>query len=131
MNVSIIQRLCIMETLSNSRKDHLAVIVVLFVMLGISGSCSKSSTSQVTPGSNEVLIQNYAFDPATITVSANTTVTWTNNDAVSHTVTSDNGLFDSGMMNTGKTFSHLFSTPGSYPYHCTIHSYMTGTVIVN
>ncbi len=120
-----------METLINSRKDHFAVIVVLVAILGISGSCSKSSTSQVTPGTNEVLIQNYAFDPVTITVSANTTVTWTNNDPVGHTVTSDNGVFDSGMMNTGKTFSHLFNTPGSYPYHCIIHSYMTGTVIVN
>jgi plastocyanin len=83
------------------------------------------------PGPNEVLIQNYAFSPATITVAANTIITWTNKDGVGHTVTSDTGVFESGTINTNGTYSYTFTTPGTYPYHCTPHPYMTATVIVN
>jgi plastocyanin len=106
-------------------------ISILFMLLFISGSCSKSSTPKDTPGTNEVLIQDMAFDPVTLTISANTTVTWTNKDPVAHTVTSNTGVFDSGNIQANKTFSHLFDTPGNYPYHCIIHPSMTGTVIVN
>ena len=88
-------------------------------------------TFTTPPGPNEVLISNYAFNPATLTIAANTTVTWTNKDGVGHTVTSDTGVFESGTLNTNGTFSYTFTTPGSYPYHCTPHPYMTATVIVN
>jgi len=108
-----------------------AGIAILLFLLFLAGSCSKSSTPKDTPGTNEVLIQDMAFDPVTITVSANTTITWTNKDAVSHTVTSNTGLFDSGNIQANGTYSHLFDTPGNYPYHCIIHPEMTGTVIVN
>lgn len=80
---------------------------------------------------NEVFIQGMAFNPATITVAANTTITWTNKDAVAHTVTSDTGLFDSGTILTNGTYSYTFSTAGTYPYHCTSHSSMTATVKVS
>jgi plastocyanin len=105
------------------------ILVIIFI---ISGSCSKSSNTNVTPGPNEVIIQNFAFNPGTISVTTGTTVTWTNKDAVTHTVTSNTaGLFDSGNIAPNGTYTHTFSTAGSYPYHCTIHPYMTGTVIVN
>jgi plastocyanin len=87
-------------------------------------------TSGTVQGANEVLIQGMAFSPVTLTVSVNTTVTWTNNDDVSHTVTSDNGLFNSGSFAHVATYSHQFTTAGTYPYHCTIHPYMTATIIV-
>jgi plastocyanin len=101
---------------------------ILFAIFTASNSCSKSSDS---PGINEVFIQNMAFDPVTISVPANTTITWTNKDGVAHTVTSNTGLFDSGSMGANETYSHLFTTAGSYPYRCTFHSGMTGTVTVN
>ena len=78
----------------------------------------------------EVDIVNFAFSPAEITVPAGTTVIWTNSDAASHTVTSDDGVFDSGTISQGNTFRFTFDEAGTYPYYCTIHPYMKATVIV-
>jgi plastocyanin len=83
------------------------------------------------PGLNEVFIQGMAFTPATITVAANTTITWTNKDAIAHTVTSDTKLFDSGSIGANGTYSHTFATAGTFSYHCTVHPTMTASVIVN
>ena len=71
------------------------------------------------------------YSPSTVTVviGVNNTVTWTNNDNAPHTVT-DKGVFDSGNLNPGQSWSHTFSTPGTYTYTCTYHPWMTGTVIV-
>ncbi|MEQ8716340.1 MAG: plastocyanin/azurin family copper-binding protein [Acidimicrobiales bacterium] len=80
-----------------------------------------------------------AYSPSVITVEAGTTVTWTNNDGVVHTVTSGtsngttatpDGLFDSGSLELRDTFSVTFSEPGEYPYFCTPHPWMVGRVIV-
>jgi plastocyanin len=49
---------------------------------------------------------------------------------VTHTVTSDNGSFDSSALASGKTFQFTFSKPGTYTYHCSIHASMTATIIV-
>lgn len=83
------------------------------------------------PDANEVFIQGNGFSPSTRTVAANTTITWTNKDSTPHTVTSDIGAFDSGTINTNGTFSHTFTTAGTYSYHCTIHTSMTASVIAN
>jgi plastocyanin len=90
------------------------------------------TTTEESGGITDVLIQNMAFDPSTVTISVNTTVRWTNKDAIGHTVTSDTGgLFDSGTISSNGTYSHTFNTAGTYTYHCSIHPDMTGTVIVN
>jgi plastocyanin len=72
-----------------------------------------------------------AFNPSTITVAANTTITWTNKDGVSHTVTSATGLFDSGTISNNGVYSHKFTAAGTYSYSCLIHPDMVGTVVVN
>lgn len=78
-----------------------------------------------------VSIKNFAFSPQSLTVSKGATVTWTNNDSVNHTVTSTTGVFDSGLINTGKSFSYTFSNAGTYSYKCTIHPSMApGSIIV-
>jgi len=78
-----------------------------------------------------VSIQNFSYIPGTITIAPGETITWTNNEAnVPHTVTSDGGAFDSGRLAPGATFSFTFTTPGTYTYHCTIHPFMHGTVVV-
>ncbi len=82
------------------------------------------------PGANEVWIQGMAFDPGSKTVAVGTTITWTNKDAITHTVTSNNGVFDSGNLAPNATFSHQFSTAGVFPYHCAIHANMTGSITV-
>ncbi len=82
-----------------------------------------------------VNVQNFAFDPMDLTVAAGTTVTWTNNDSVSHTVTWDDKSVDSGLFGQGQTFSFTFTQPGTYGYYCIPHgspgSGMHGTVIVS
>ncbi len=78
-----------------------------------------------------VTVQNFAFNPVTITISKGQTVTWTNMDNVPHTVTSTTGVFDSGSISSGQTFSYTFNNAGTFEYSCTIHpSIPHGTVIV-
>lgn len=97
----------------------------------ITGSGNQNPPPPVTKGSNEVYIENRAFNPESLTVSANTTVKWTNKDGVVHTVTSTTpGQFDSGSIGNGGTFSFTFTTPGTYSYYCVIHPDMTGVVVV-
>lgn len=81
-------------------------------------------------GSKAVDIKNSAFNPATITVKAGDTVTWTNNDGFAHTVTLDDNSVDSGNLNAGATFDHAFAAAGTFAYHCKIHASMHGTVTV-
>jgi plastocyanin len=102
--------------------------ILILIIFSVTNNCSKSSSG--TPGANAVVIQGMAFNPLTITVSAGTSITWTNKDAVAHTVTSNTGIFDSGSISTNGTFSYTFNTAGTFPYHCTVHPYMTATVIV-
>ncbi|HQD25020.1 fasciclin domain-containing protein [Methanoculleus sp. DTU007] len=83
----------------------------------------------------EVEIRGGAYHPAALTVESNTTVTWTNYDGVSHSVTSAGGLFDSGPIEQNETFDYTFIDPGTYPYGCTINAStqrtpMQGVVIV-
>ena len=114
-------------------KTKILFASALLIVGGAINGCKKKSSDTPTPASpptNEVFIQNTAFTPASITVSVNTTIKWTNKDGVAHTVTSNTGLFDSRNINSGGTFSYQFSTVGTFPYHCIIHSTMMGTVIV-
>jgi plastocyanin len=77
-----------------------------------------------------IQIDNFAFTPATLTVTAGTTVTWKNEDDSPHRIGDKNGTFKSAALDTDDSFSHTFATPGEYPYICTIHPYMVGKVIV-
>jgi len=79
---------------------------------------------------NTVAIQIFAFSPATVTVKAGTTITWTNRDQDAHTVTAMSGPFQSPTLNTGQSYQYTFSTPGRFDYLCTIHPFMTATVVV-
>jgi plastocyanin len=80
----------------------------------------------------EVKIDNFSFGPATLAVSAGTTVTWTNRDDIPHTVvsTDDPKVFKSKVLDTDEKFSFTFSKAGTYPYFCSIHPKMTGKVVV-
>ncbi len=84
-------------------------------------------------GAVAVDIVNFAFNPVTIEVKVGDTVTWTNSDAASHTVTqkpSGSG-FQSGTMKQGDTFSYTFDTAGTFDYYCEFHAGMTGQVVVS
>jgi len=97
-------------------------------------SCSKGSNNNsmttTPPAANSVSIVNMSFSPAALTVTVGTTVTWTNNDNMTHTVTSDTSAFDSGNLTVGSKFTKVFSVAGTYEYHCTIHPTMKGSIVV-
>jgi plastocyanin len=75
-------------------------------------------------------IDNFAFTPPTLTVTAGTTVIWKNEDDSPHRIGDKNGTFKSAALDTDDTFSHTFAAPGEYPYICTIHPYMVGKIVV-
>lgn len=76
-----------------------------------------------------VSIVNFAFSPATVNISVNDSVKWTWAGAP-HSTTSDTGLWDSGIFGTGATFTRVFTSAGSFPYHCTVHPFMQGAINV-
>lgn len=76
-------------------------------------------------------ISGFAFHPASITIHAGQTVTWTDgSDPAQHTVTSNTGAFGSAPLSTGQSFTVTFTTAGTFGYHCSIHPNMTGVVNV-
>lgn len=89
------------------------------------------SSAADTPSSEVgVKIDNFSFVPANITVKAGTTVRWTNRDDIPHTVTADDKSFKSKVLDTDEQFTYTFTKPGTYPYFCSIHPKMTGSVVV-
>jgi predicted lipoprotein with Yx(FWY)xxD motif/plastocyanin len=88
-----------------------------------------SATPTPTPTPYSINISGFAFAPASLNVPVGSTVVWKNNDPAIHTITSDSGVFNQ-TINIGASFSYTFAQAGSYPYHCAIHPYMTGTIVV-
>jgi amicyanin len=94
-------------------------------------AATSSSTGPAAPvAGNAVTIDNFKFDPATLTVPVGSTVTWTNKDEEPHTIAAKDGSFHSPTLDTKGTYSFTFTNPGSYDYICSIHPFMTGTVVV-
>jgi plastocyanin len=77
-----------------------------------------------------VTVANMAFGPASVTVGLGESVTWSFQDAISHTTTSNQGFWDSGTRSSGATYAHRFRSAGTYAYHCSIHAMMRGRVAV-
>ena len=77
-----------------------------------------------------VRIMDFRFDPPTVTVAPGTTVVWMNLGPTDHTTTSKQGLWDSRILHAGQTFRFTFRQPGTYPYWCSLHPEMLGTVVV-
>lgn len=130
-------------------KTIVSIVLVLVVIGGAyyffaknssSGTSTKVSTTTAPVASTlnipstesvAVNIQNFSFNPSTLTVKVGTKVTWKNTDSVPHTVTSDSGdLLHSQTIAPGQSFIFTFTTAGSAPYHCAIHPMMKGTIIV-
>lgn len=78
----------------------------------------------------EAIIKDFSFNPGEIRIQAGTTVIWTNQDNASHTVTADDGNFDSGLIPAGEAYEFAFTTPGTFSYHCTVHPDMKGVIVV-
>jgi plastocyanin len=83
-----------------------------------------------TAADTAVAIDGYAFKAPKVTIATGTAVVWKNNDDDPHTVTADDGSFDSKGLGQGDTFRHVFAKAGTFPYHCSAHPYMKGVVVV-
>jgi plastocyanin len=83
------------------------------------------------PPHGVVTIANDAFAPAVVHVRAGEKVTFVNGDDETHTVTSDTAVFDSGRLDENQRYAYTFTKPGTYAYHCTIHTFMKGTIVVD
>ena len=100
------------------------------LVLALGGAALLSLAHAAAPPAQQVQIEQFKFTPATLTLPAGTTVTWTNKDGTLHTVTSTTKVFASDGLDQGGAFSYTFTTPGTFPYSCKLHPQMTGTVTV-
>jgi plastocyanin len=130
----------------NFRGKRLAAVAFAVVMSVSIAACSSSASptpnavaatpTPAAPGAaatpaNMILISNFAFSPATMTVAVGTKVTWMNQDSATHTVVSDDGkTFQSGGIAQGQTYSFTFTTAGTFAYHCSVHPQMKATITV-
>jgi plastocyanin len=111
----------------------------LVILLSLS-SCSptpKASVSQTTPppvsaqnADVTVKIRNFKFEPANLAIAVGKTVQFINLDEEPHTATSTEGAFDSKALDTNQTWNYTATTPGTYPYICSVHPFMKGTLTV-
>lgn len=92
---------------------------------------SMTGTILVKPTTlHNISIVDFAFSPQVDTITAGDSIQWTNNGAVIHTSTSNALVWNSGNLSPGQSFTFQFNTPGTFPYHCAIHTFMTGTIVV-
>ena len=134
------------------KKPYVIILVVVVIAVGgvtwlmLSKKDTKSNTTNTATtdqptkepppvnaavATDKVTIKDFSFSPATITVKKGTTVTWTNQDSTSHTVTSTTGTtLNSNTLKPGDTYQVTFNEVGTFDYHCKIHSSMTGSVLV-
>ena len=106
-----------------------SVSTIVYFLIGFPiayGISFWASAGSIVP----VSIGNFSFAPRDLSVRAGAAVKWTNKDDTPHTITSDDNLFSSPLMDTNQIFSHVFAAPGRFPYHCKLHPTMTGAVVV-
>jgi plastocyanin len=113
-----------MQTLCKIRRTLGGCVAVAVLALGQSANAADTAAT--------VTIDNFAFNPARIEVSAGTTVTWSNRDDMPHMIVSSDKprAFMSPPVDSGERYSTVFAKPGTYTYFCSMHPRMTGTVIV-
>ena len=105
---------------------------LIATVLGVALATATASTSPgcADDAPHAVTIDNFTFNPQRLTVTAGSTVTWTNKDDIPHAIASSNPLFRSGAFDTDGNYSFTFTTPGTYQYFCYLHPHMTGTIVV-
>ena len=111
----------------------LALPVMVVGLIGVGGAAPEQDAATATPGAGDgsVAIVDFTFAPSEVRITPGTEVVWTNKDGSAHSVKDGNGLFDeSAALATGEAFRFVYDKPGTYPYVCGIHTYMTGEVTV-
>jgi plastocyanin len=105
-------------------------VALLAVMLMLATGTSRSTAAAAAPPAQELRIDNFTFTPNHLTVAVGTAVRWVNHDDIPHTVVSTTGVFKSKALDSDESFAFTFTKAGSYPYFCSLHPKMTGTIIV-
>jgi len=117
-------------------KTNLIIVLVIIAVLVVGGGIyfliqQNKPVANIPQGGNNIEISNFAFSSSILNVHVGDTVTWTNKDVSSHTITSDSGSeLASPRIGKGETYSHTFTVVGTFNYHCSIHSTMKGEIIV-
>ena len=93
-------------------------------------TAAKNGGGEGAANAVQVEMRTMTFNPKRIEVAAGATVRWTNNDQLVHTVSADDGSWDSGPIEPGKSWSHTFTQPGEVAFHCTPHPFMKAVVVV-
>src|SRR5215216_1294795 len=109
-----------------------ATILTLTLAVLVAGGALLSRVGLIAAqqDASPVQVVDFAFEPGMLTVPAGATVTWTNAGSRTHTVTADDGSFDSSRLDPGEQFSQTFDQPGTFTYHCGFHPEMQGSVVV-
>lgn len=108
----------------------LAAPAVIAMLLLFAAPLRVTAGGQPSSTGAEVKIDNFSFEPQTLTVPVGATVAWTNRDDIPHTAVSTEGVFKSKVMDTDEKFSYTFSKAGTYAYYCSLHPKMTGKIVV-
>lgn len=103
------------------------ITILAFAIIGCGNGKSAQTATQVAE-KNIVTIQNFKFKPAEITIQKGETITWINEDSITHTVTGTG--INSGSLNKGQSFKQTFNDAGTFNYNCTTHPYMKGKITV-
>ena len=117
-------------TISRRIPAPAAAVALAAALLVPAGAAEAPASAAEARAGASVSVANMAFTPASVTVALGQRVTWTFQDAASHTSTSDQGFWDSGTRSGGAAYSRLFTSAGTFPYHCTLHPMMRGKVAV-
>jgi plastocyanin len=114
------------------RAVSLAAAVVLALSVAAYAADPAPAPQVAAAEAGAVTINNFEFQPALMTVTPGTKVTWVNKDEEPHTVLSADGgaTFKSPALDTDDKFSFTFDKPGTYKYFCSIHRHMVGTIVV-
>jgi plastocyanin len=112
-------------------KRNLSLALTLaLIVVGFTAYSRRAHAHATTMDANEIVIQNFAFEPSTLTVKLGEKVTWVNRDDEPHTATATDKRFNSKTLENGDRFSTEFNAPGTYKYYCALHPKMTGQIIV-
>lgn len=108
-----------------------AIVILILAGCGAHRSSTPVPDPSSAPAGTTIVIKNFSFHPASLTVAPGTTVTVHNEDSATHTLTAVDKAFDTGNVRGGQTVTFTApSKPGSYPYICSIHQFMHGTLTV-
>jgi plastocyanin len=123
--VTLMRRIILLMTVG------VVVVVGTLFAVSVAGAHKHPTAKAHKHPTRKVMIQNFSFKPAHITIKRGTKVRWINKDSTAHTATSNNGRsFDSGRLGKGQRYTHTFKRTGKKPYHCEIHPDMKGRITV-